>query len=39
MSKRNLGVTETYNEIRDRLVNYIKSDYFLISKFMDKGEK
>lgn len=37
MSKKNLGVTETYNEIRDRLVKYIKSDYFANSEVLSNN--
>lgn len=37
MSKKNLGVTETYNEIRDRLVKYIKADYFANSEVLSNN--
>ena len=37
MSKKNLGVTETYNEIRERLVKYIKSDYFANSEVLSNN--
>lgn len=39
MNKKNLGVTETYNEIRDRLVKYIKSDYFANSEVLSNNAK
>ncbi len=37
MNKKNLGVTETFNEIRDRLVKYIKSDYFANSEVLSNN--